>query len=178
VGRRSRKRTGTQTGGTATTAAAPQPAETTAAAAEEARPMSRSERRNAETRAKLVPLEPGERPLAVTIAAIVAVALAAANLIAFAVGAEIDGERAPVWQVVAFAAIMLVAAWGMWQVKYWAVLAFQALLGIFIILVAIQATVASNLLALVVVIALVVPAGTLFWFLIRAMARIQMPERR
>ena len=44
------------------------------------RPPSRSERKDAEARAALVPLEPGERPLAVTVGAIVAAALGIVEL--------------------------------------------------------------------------------------------------
>ena len=38
--------------------------------------------------------------------------------------------------------------------------------------------VASNVLAVVLCVAVIVPGGFLFWKLIRAMARIQMPTRR
>jgi hypothetical protein len=37
---------------------------------------------------------------------------------------------------------------------------------------------ASNLRAVFVSLAVLIPAATLFWFLIKAMARIQMPQRR
>jgi hypothetical protein len=37
---------------------------------------------------------------------------------------------------------------------------------------------AGNLRAVLVSVAVLLPAGTLFWYLIKAMARIQMPERR
>ena len=39
---------------------------------------------------------------------------------------------------------MLVAASGMWQAKYWAVLGFQALLGVSIVFVFLALLVASN----------------------------------
>ncbi len=38
-------------------------------------------------------------------------------------------------------------------------------------------TLRAALAALLLVAAIVLPAATLFWFLIKAMARIQMPER-
>ena len=38
--------------------------------------------------------------------------------------------------------------------------------------------VASNLVAVLLCLAIIAIAGPLFWFLIRAMARIQMPARR
>jgi hypothetical protein len=37
---------------------------------------------------------------------------------------------------------------------------------------------AENLLGVVVALTIVIAAGALFWFLVKAMARIQMPERR
>ena len=66
MGRRSRKRASRP-------AAAPQPVRS---------PRPTSEERNAAVRAELEPLAEGERPTAVTVAAIVAFLLAAANLIA------------------------------------------------------------------------------------------------
>jgi len=36
---------------------------------------------------------------------------------------------------------------------------------------------ASNVVTLLICLAVIIPAGTLFWFLVKAMARIQMPER-
>lgn len=125
-----------------------------------------------------MPLREGERPLAVTIGAIVALVLAVANLVAYAVGFEIDDERAPLIALGPPTVLMLVMAWGMWRARYWAVLGMQALLGILIVIFAVNGLLAENLLAVLVVIGVIVPAGALFWFLVKAMARIQMPERR
>ncbi len=138
--------------------------------------LSRSERKSLATRATLEPLEPGERPLAVTVAAIVAALLAATNLIAYAAGVEINDQRPALIQVLIPAVIMIVASVGMWQGTYWAVLGFQALLGILIVYLAILLSIASNWIAVVVIVALILPAGYLFWKLVRAMARIQMPK--
>jgi hypothetical protein len=138
---------------------------------------SRTEQRNAEVRAQLEPLAPGERPLPVTVAAIVAVAVAAANVIAYAAGAEINGKHTGVGSLLVFVAIMLAAAWGMWNNRYWAVLGFQALLAITLIIVALALIVASNVRAVILCVAILTSGGWLFWKLIRAMARIQMPER-
>jgi hypothetical protein len=147
-----------------------------AAAAAQPQPRrSRSAARDERARAQLEPLAPGERPTAVTVAAILAACLALANLIAFAAGLEIRGKTPNAFQVAAPAALMLVAAGGMWRGRYWAVLGFEAILGILIVYLAILLAVASNVLAVVVVVALIVPAGFLFWKLVRAMARLQMP---
>jgi hypothetical protein len=43
---------------------------------------------------------------------------------------------------------------------------------------ALAAVFAANLRAVVVSLGVLIPTGVLFWFLIKAMARIQMPERR
>jgi hypothetical protein len=137
---------------------------------------SRSEQRNAEARAKLVPLAPGQRPAAVTVAAVLALALGIGNLIAYVAGLTIDGKRPGLVSIALPSATMLVAGLGMWRAKYWAVLGFQALLGILICYLALFLIRASNLLGFLVPIAIIVPAGFLFWKLVKSLARIQMPE--
>jgi hypothetical protein len=147
------------------------------AAPAEPRPPSRSEQRNAEARAALVPLEPGERPTPVTIGAIVAAALGLVNIGLYIAGLEIDGERPQVVGVLAFSALMLTAAWGMWNVRYWAVLGMQALLGLLIVVFSLFAVTASDVWSLLFALAVIGSTGTLFWFMVKAMARIQMPTR-
>jgi hypothetical protein len=142
------------------------------------KPPSRSELRNEEARAALEPLVAGERPAAVTVAAIVAAALAIGNLAAYAAGFKIEGTRPQFASVAAQAMLMLVAAWGMWRARYWAVLGMQAILALLIVIVALSALKVSKPIDVVIVVAILVPAGTLFWKLVKAMARIQMPERR
>jgi hypothetical protein len=142
-----------------------------------ARGYARSRERDEAARAALVPLAPGERPRPVTFAAIFALVLAVANLALIAAGYEVDGER-PVASGLVFAAVMLVAAAGMWKGRYWAVLGFQVLLGISLVFALLGLLRASNLAAVLVALAVIAVAGPLFWLLIRSMARIQMPERR
>ena len=136
-----------------------------------------SAERDAATRAALAPLRPGERPLPVTIAAVVAAAIGLANLVLYAVGTEIDGKRPSAPGTLAFCALMLVAAWGLWRVRYWAVLGFQALLALVVLVFALFLLRASNLAAVAVCVAIIGLGGWLFLKLIRAMARIQMPDR-
>jgi hypothetical protein len=136
-----------------------------------------SEERNAEIRAQLAPLAPGERPGAVTAGAIVAVALAVLVLVGYLSGARLGGEGTLAGALV-LAGILLAAGWGMWNVRYWAVLGFEALLAFQVLVAALSLLVASNVWAAVVCLAVIVFGGWLFWKLIRAMARIQMPERR
>ena len=68
-------------------------------------------------------------------------------------------------------------AWGMWRARYWAVLGMQTLLGLTVLLAAIGLVTAVNVSAALLLGVIIVAAGTLFWFLVKAMARIQMPER-
>jgi hypothetical protein len=140
------------------------------------RGYARSRQRADAVRASLDPLAPGERPTAVTVAAIVAALIGIANVILVAVGAGVV-ERQNVAGGLIFGAIMLVAAVFMWRGKYWAVLGFQALLGLSIVTGSLSLLVASNVEAVVRSVVVIAAAGTLFWFLIRAMARLQMPER-
>jgi hypothetical protein len=173
LGRRSRKRR--PAAARPAPAKSRTPASATATATEE-KPLSRSEQRNAEARAKLAPLAPGQRPPAVTVAAVIALALGIGNLIAYAAGMTIDGKRPGVVSIAIPSVIMLVAGVGMWRAKYWAVLGFQAVLGILICYLALLLIRASNVLGFVVPIAIIVPAGFLFWKLVKSLARIQMPE--
>jgi hypothetical protein len=148
-----------------------------AAAPAEARRRRSSEERNAEVRAQLKPLAEGERPGAVTAGAIVAAVLAALVVVGYASGARI-GDEGTLAGALLLAAILLVAAWGMWNARYWAVLGFQALLAFQLIVAALSLLVASNVWAAALCLAVIGFGGWLFWKLIRAMARIQMPERR
>ena len=148
----------------------------TAATAPQARP-SRAEQKNEAARAALVPLEEGERPTAVTVAAVVAAALGLSNLGFYVAGLEIDGERPQLFGVLTFSVLLLVAAWGMWRVRYWAVLGMQALLGLLIVILSLVLFTARDVWGALLLLAIILPAGTLFWFMVKAMARIQMPRR-
>jgi hypothetical protein len=132
-------------------------------------------------RAALKPLAPGERPTAVTVGAIAAALLAAANLIAVIAGwdgaaGEDDRARALAGSILV-AGLLGVVAWGMWQAKYWAVLGMQTLLALTVIAATLGLVTAENAAAMLVLVAIIGAAGTLFWFMVKAMARIQMPER-
>ena len=129
-------------------------------------------------REQLEPLREGERPLAVTIAAIVAALIALSNMIGWIAGIEVDNQSFSAGEVLPPVIVMLVAAVGMWYSRYWAVLGFEAILAILIVIIAIALTTASNVLAVAVSLAIIGAAGTLFWFLVKSLARIQMPERR
>jgi hypothetical protein len=142
------------------------------------RGYARGEERNERIRQSLEPLAPGERPGAVTVAAIVAFVLLLSNVGLWLAGVEVSGREPNAGSVVLQAAVLLVAAVGMWKAKYWAVLGFQALLGLTILLAALALMVASGVGEVVFCLAIVGLGGWLFWKLVRALARLQMPERR
>jgi hypothetical protein len=143
-----------------------------------ARGYARGRERDAAARAALKPLAPGERPLAVTLAALLAAVLGVSNVVLLVAGYEVDDNGQSAVGALIFAALMAAAAIGMWQCRYWAVLGFEALLGIAIVFAAISLMVASNLVAVLLCVGIIATASPFFWFLIRAMARIQLPVRR
>jgi hypothetical protein len=136
----------------------------------------RSEAKNQAVRASLDPIEEHERPFWLTVAAVTAGALAAGNLIAWAVGAKVDGDR-PLFATVAFQALLMGSlAYGMWRTRYWAVLGMEAVLAILIVILAVLLLKASTALTVAILVGIIVFAGVLFWKLVRVMARMQMPE--
>ena len=141
------------------------------------RGYARSRERTEAARAALQPLAPGERPLAVTVAAVVAALIAVTNLVLFLAGWEVRGQEPSTSGTLIFCAVIATAAVGMWRTKYWAVLGFEMLLGIALVGTAISLLRASNLAAVALCFGIFAVCGPLFWFLIRAMARLQMPSR-
>jgi hypothetical protein len=142
------------------------------------RGYARGRARDEAARAALEPLAPGERPRAVTVAAILAALLGLSNVVLLATGYEVNGSGQSAAGALIFAALMAGAAIGMWHCRYWAVLGFQALLGIAVVFSTLSLMLASNLTAVLLCLGIIAIAGPLFWFLIRAMARIQLPARR
>ncbi len=140
----------------------------------------RSEERNAEARARLKPLERGERPTAVTVGAIVSVVFAGiftASAVIAAIGSvEVSGREPSPFGIAVFAAALWLMAGGMWKARYWAVLGFQVLLLIVLVLTALGLVAVTTIPQLLASLALLAGSGTLFYFMIRAMARIQMPR--
>lgn len=128
-------------------------------------------------RRSLEPLAPGEVPTAVKVAAAVALLLALANLALLAIGFDLRSEDPNPAGVIGFSGLMAVAAFFMLKGRYWAVLGFQALLALTAIIAGLSLLVASNLAAALLCVGLLLAAGTLFWFLVKAMARLQMPQR-
>jgi len=139
---------------------------------------AKAEERNEAAREALVPLGEGERPTVVTVGAILAGLVALSIVAGYLAGVKVDGEKPKLVQVLAPALIMGGMAWGMWKARYWAVLGFQLIL-VFLIFgavygLAVEATTVSQFAG---TLALLAVTGTLFFFMVKAMARIQMPER-
>ena len=142
---------------------------------------SRSRAKDEEARAALKPLRPGERPVAVTVGAVAAAVLAIANLVALGFGYN-AGEDAispgsDFTGSVLAAIILAVVAYGMWKRRYWGVLGMQTLLALTLVFSSLALLGAQTLWAALLLLIILMAAGTLFWFLVKAMARIQMPER-
>lgn len=139
----------------------------------------RTEERNAAARAELKPLAEGERPAAVTAGAIVSTALAVVltvSTVLAAAGVEAAGQNPNPFGIAVFGIAVWLMAWGMWRARYWAVLGFQMLLVLVLLASALGLVQVRTILEAIATLALLVGAGLLFYFLIRAMARIQMPE--
>jgi hypothetical protein len=143
-----------------------------------ARGYAKAEQRNQAAREALEPLGEGERPTVVTIGAIVSALIALSIVGGYLAGVKVDGETPKVPQVAAPALILGVMAWGMWRARYWAVLGFQLIL-VFLIFSAVfgLAVQASTVGQFAATLGLLAVAGTFFFFMVKAMARIQMPER-
>jgi len=142
---------------------------------------ARAEERNQAAREALKPLSPGERPTVVTVAAalstLVAVILWVSCGVAAFTGAKVDGQSVNLIQWVFLAFIVTTMAWGMWRARYWAVLGFQMSLVLLILAGVFGLVLATSVLQIISTAILVAGLSVLFWFMVKAMARIQMPER-
>jgi hypothetical protein len=139
----------------------------------------RYEERNAEARAKLEPLEEGERPTAVTVGAIVSAVLAivfTVSAVLAIAGVEAGGREIKPLPIIVFGAVLWAMTIGMWRARYWAVLGFQTVLLLVMLASAFGLVVVNSVLQAIGTTLLLAGSGTLFYFMIRAMARIQMPS--
>jgi hypothetical protein len=139
---------------------------------------AKGEVRNQAAREALVPLGQGERPPVVTAGAILTALVAISIVIAFAAGLKVNGRDPAFATAAAPTLIMAVLAWGMWKARYWAVVSFQVVLVILIFTAVYRLLViATSVWDFAVTLLLLAVSGTLFWLMVKAMARIQMPER-
>ena len=139
----------------------------------------RYEERNAEARAKLEPLDQGERPGAVTAGAIVSALLAIVFTVSAGLaiaGVDAGGREIKPLPIIIFGTVLWAMTVGMWRARYWAVLGFQTVLLLVMLASAFGLVTVSSVLQAVSTTLLLAGSGTLFYFMIRAMARIQMPE--
>jgi hypothetical protein len=145
----------------------------------EERMARRYEERNAKARAKLEPLEEGERPGAVTVAAVtstlLAVAISVQAVLSIAGVDAGDATTRPV-PLLLFAVVLWAMAVGLWRARYWAVLGFQTVLVLMMLASAFGLVLVSSVLQAVGTTLLLLGSAALFYFMIRAMARIQMPS--
>ncbi|MFL5844609.1 MAG: hypothetical protein ACJ762_07950 [Solirubrobacteraceae bacterium] len=141
------------------------------------RGYERSRERNEAIRQSLEPLAPGERPGAVTVAAIVSLAMALANTIA-AVAGEALGSNALSFTIMSNV-VLFACAWGMWfGARYWAVLGFMVVLVFQILTLSAAVVVVEKWWVGLIIVVVIGLLCWMFWKLIRALARIQMPERQ
>jgi uncharacterized membrane protein YdbT with pleckstrin-like domain len=148
---------------------------------------ARSEARNLVAREALEPLAENERPTAVTIGAVISALIAISAVVGYIAEVEVtkfgsDGieqgqDQAPLLSIVAVVGLMGTMAWGMWKARYWAVLGFQALLVLILVSASIGLLSATDWAPAVATTLLMFGAGALFYFMIKALARIQMPSR-
>ena len=149
---------------------------------------ARTEARNESAREAFEPLAEGERPGVVTAGAVISALIALSVIAGYLAGVEVrvfdaegvarGDERPPLAQVLAPAILLAIMAWGMWRARYWAVLGFQVVLLVAILAATfglVQATRIDQAIGNTVLIA---AAGTMFYLMIKALARIQMPARR
>jgi amino acid transporter len=145
------------------------------------RGYARAETRNQEAREALVPLHEGERPTVVAIgaafSALIALIFWVSTVIALFSDATVNGKQPHPLQIAIIAAVLTAMAWGMWKARYWAVLGFQMLLVIFMlagIAGLVTATTVPQVIGTVVLVGICV---AFFVFMVKGMARIQMPHR-
>ena len=94
-------------------------------------------------------------------------------------GVELPGARNSTLVYGVLQAVVLgVAAWGMWNKRYWAVLGFQALVALQILFLSLALLRVQNVLLGIAVALLIVGLGVMFWSMVRLMARIQLPSSR
>ena len=139
-------------------------------------PRKTVEEKNAEVRAQLQPLAPGERPRVLRIAAVYCAILPTANLTALALNSGRLDTQAKVLSII-FAVVLYAIAIGMWRAVYGALISFQGFLVLSMVLGTFRLIFATGWLELAALIVILGISGWLFWKLIRVMGRIQAASR-
>jgi hypothetical protein len=145
------------------------------------RGYAKAEERNREAREALHPLYEGERPRVVTVgaafSAVVALIFWVSTGIALFTDATVQGNEQQPLPLAAIAAVTTAMAWGMWKARYWAVLGFQMLLVLFLLAGVAGLVSATTVPQAIGTVLLVAVCLAFFLFMVKAMARIQMPHR-
>jgi hypothetical protein len=132
--------------------------------------------RDEPARSGLTPLGEDERPAPLIVAAAVATALALVVLVSALTVHDLSRHGGSLPGGLFLAGVLLALARGMWELRYWAVLGFEALLAFQIIVTSLALVVAKTLLAAALCALSIGLAGWLFWKLVRVMGRIQARE--
>jgi hypothetical protein len=104
--------------------------------------------------------------------------IAVSIVVGYLTGAKVNGEKPAFVQILAPALLMGTMAWGMWRARYWAVLGFQMVLVLLIFSAVFGlAAQAASVAQVAATLGLLAVTGTFFWLMVKAMARIQMPNR-
>jgi hypothetical protein len=123
------------------------------------------------------PLGEGERPATLLVAVAVCIALSVAVIVSAATVSDLSRRGGSLPGALFIAAVLAALASGMYRRRYWAVLGFEALLAFQIIVTSLALVVASTLIAAAVCVLSVALGASLFWKLVRVMARIAAGER-
>lgn len=137
-----------------------------------------AEERNAAIRSQLRPFAPGERPAAAALAAILLAAIALTNLLMLVIGyqpREALQETDVQIGVAAFGIGGTILAFFVWRLKAWALLIMQSLLAISSLALFASLLYVDRVSTGVVIIFGLAVFGTLFWKLVRVLARAQAP---
>jgi hypothetical protein len=148
---------------------------------------ARTEAKNREAREALDPLEPDERPGVVTAAAVISALLVLGTLISYIAGVEVStfdnfgtktGEAKPnLFFTVVSSLVLGLMTYGLWKARYWAVLGFQTLLILLIVITILALVQATEVIRALGLFAFLAGSSFLFYRMVKAMARIQMPDR-
>jgi hypothetical protein len=145
------------------------------------RGYAKAEQRNRDAREALHPLYEGERPRVVTIGAILSAVVAlifwVSAVVAIFDDSTINGREPHPLQLALTAGVVTAMAVGMWRSRYWAVLGFQVVLAILVLLGTLGLVTATTVAQVVATVLLVLACLAFFLFMVKAMARIQMPGR-
>jgi hypothetical protein len=137
-----------------------------------------SSARDEQVRETLEPLGPDERPPALLIAVGLAGLLAVAVLVGGLTIHDLSSRGGSLPGAIFLSAILAALALGMYRRRYLAVLGFEALLALQIILSSLALIVAASLLAAGEYVIALGLGGWLFWKLVRVMGRIQAGEQQ